>query len=138
MRRLVLFCFTLFVAFALQSCFHKSVNVEDLPVEIAYFIDNEFYGEEIMHIQRDWCDYQVVLSDGTHIPFSSDGDWKEMSSADGVSLSVLPYEVSSTIEKMYGECVAKSIEHDGRYYEIELFKGIEYTISEDGQIKEID
>jgi hypothetical protein len=143
MKRIVLvfaFLFSVAVAVAADD---KPVTREQLPLAAREFMDKYFAGIKPTLIMRDddvmYKDYEVVLSDGTRIDFSSLGEWQEITVRNGsVPAALIPEGVTHYLSQHYPDVDARRVDRGRRSFEVELSNGFELTFDKHGRLIDID
>ena len=110
------------------------VPATSLPQNAQSFISSNFKNTQIMYAEQDFDSYEVRLSNGVKIDFYRDGNWKEIENYNGIDLSLLPTQVSKTIQTTYPNILILKIEKEWSGYEIKLANMLKVYINEAGQI----
>lgn len=121
----------------------KVINKNQLPAQAQQFINEHFANVKLSYakLERDFLErsYEVLLTDGTKLEFSSKGTWLEVDCKYGeVPAAVIPAPIKNYIKENYpGERVLK-IERDRSNYELKLSNRLELTFDKDFRIIDID
>ena len=121
----------------------KVINKNQLPAQAQQFINEHFANVKLSYakLERDFLErsYEVLLTDGTKLEFSSKGTWFEVDCKYGeVPAAVIPAPIKNYIKENYpGERVLK-IERDRSNYELKLSNRLELTFDKDFRIIDID
>lgn len=121
----------------------KVINKNQLPAQAQQFINEHFANVKLSYakLERDFLErsYEVLLTDGTKLEFSSKGTWLEVDCKYGeVPAAVIPAPIKNYIKEDYpGERVLK-IERDRSNYELKLSNRLELTFDKDFRIIDID
>lgn len=121
----------------------KVINKNQLPAQAQQFINEHFANVKLSYakLERDFLErsYEVLLTDGTKLEFSSKGAWLEVDCKYGeVPAAVIPAPIKNYIKENYpGERVLK-IERDRSNYELKLSNRLELTFDKDFRIIDID
>lgn len=121
----------------------KVINKNQLPAQAQQFINEHFANVKLSYakLERDFLErsYEVLLTDGTKLEFSSKGTWLEVDCKYGeVPAAVIPAPIKNYIKENYpGERVLK-VERDRSNYELKLSNRLELTFDKDFRIIDID
>lgn len=128
----------------LQSCEKgdEIINQSDLPTTSQSFVASAFPEESVVRAEKDYDDgtytYKVTLSDGTHIEFGKNGEWKDIENrTTGVPASALPTKIAEYLSIHYAEYFVVEIERD-RGYDVELSNNVDLDFDKDGNFVRID
>ena len=142
----ILFALVAFVLFGVSSASadnDKVINKSELPAQAQKFINEHFANIKLSYakLERDFLErsYEVVLTDGTKLEFSSKGTWLDVDCKYGeVPAAIGPEPIKKYISDNYpGERVLK-IERDHSNYEVKLSNRLELTFNKDFRIVDID
>lgn len=142
----ILFALVAFVLFGVSSASadnDKVINESELPAQAQKFINEHFANIKLSYakLERDFLErsYEVVLTDGTKLEFSSKGAWLDVDCKYGeVPAAIVPEPIKKYISDNYpGERVLK-IERDRSNYEVKLSNRLELTFNKDFRIVDID
>ena len=131
-----------FTVQAITDKWTKDVTV--LPASSRQFITEHFPNIPVSHIQIEkdffWVEkYEVILTDGTNIEFSSKGAWKDVKRYNlPVPQSIIPDFIQTYVTQHFPGNTIMSIEKDKKDYEIKLNNGLELTFDLQGRLIEID
>ncbi len=110
------------------------VPASSLPQNAQSFISNNFKDATVVYVEQDFDDFEVRLSNGVKIDFYRDGNWKEIENYNGIDLSLLPTQVSKTVQTTYPNVLVLKIEKEWSGYEVKLANMLKVYINEKGQI----
>lgn len=118
-------------------------DISLLPEECRTFIGTYYQDTPIAHIEIEkilcWdLGYEVILTDGTNIEFTSSGDWKDIEGKRAVPAALIPVFIREYVLEYYPAEIVRSIEKERREYSIELSNGIELTFNHKGKLIEVD
>ncbi len=142
----ILFVFAAFLLIGVSAAKadnDKVINKNQLPAQAQQFINEHFANVKLSYakLERDFLErsYEVLLTDGTKLEFSSKGTWLEVDCKYGeVPAAVIPAPIKNYIKENYpGERVLK-IERDRSNYELKLSNRLELTFDKDFRIIDID
>lgn len=142
----ILFVFAAFLLIGVSAAKadnDKVINKNELPAQAQQFINEHFANIKLSYakLERDFLErsYEVLLTDGTKLEFSSKGTWLEVDCKYGeVPAAVIPAPIKNYIKENYpGERVLK-IERDRSNYELKLSNRLELTFDKDFRIIDID
>ncbi len=114
-----------------------------LPDTCRSFLQTYYRGMPVAHIEIDrflgWdTGYEVILTDGTNIEFSSSGIWHDIEGRKAVPTALIPGFIRAYVQSNYPAESIRSIEKERREYSIELSNGIELTFNHKGKLIEVD
>ena len=119
----------------LQSCEKEDVMIPaaELPSEVISFLDTHFSGIEVRSVIKDYdnstYEFEVYLSNGTHIELSRRGEWRNVENhLAGVPHSVIPNKILTYVAENYPDQMIIGIERD-RQIDVELKGGVELVFS---------
>ena len=136
----------LFIGFTLTSTSCKEAISQKTSI-IDSFITNYFADTEVLAIIKDGLDYEVTLSDYTHIEFDGnlighlewdEVDCKHASIYTEVPFNLVPAEITDYVNRAHGTQTIVKIAKDTRGWEIELSNGIEIEFDANFNVTEID
>ena len=142
----ILFVFAAFLLIGVSAAKADNdqvINKNELPAQAQQFINEHFANIKLSYakLERDFLErsYEVLLTDGTKLEFSSKGTWLEVDCKYGeVPAAVIPAPIKNYIKENYpGERVLK-IERDRSNYELKLSNRLELTFDKDFRIIDID
>ncbi|MBK1971012.1 PepSY-like domain-containing protein [Campylobacter sp. TTU-622] len=116
------------------------ISFDSLPPNSKEFI-KKYFKAPVGIVQQDKNSYEVYLSDGTELEFSSDGSWREIEAKiTPLDLDILPVNIASIVKNEFKNIKAKEIEKKINYYKIKLVNNIKVLIDFNGTIlhKEYD
>lgn len=129
----------------LQSCDKNDerIDLQNLPTTAQNFVAANFPGATVTSAVKDYDDiwgynYDVILSDGTHIEFDEDGEWREVENrVSGVPTSVIPAKIVEYVSTNYAAWFVVDIEKE-RGYNVELSNDLDLDFDSDGNFVRID
>ena len=102
----------------------KPVPYERLPQAIKTFLTTHFPNDKMVHADKDWDGYDVILASGTDLEFTSKGRWTEIqmrqSPIPESILGLLPEMLTNHVKQTYPDKKIKEIVNKPYGYEIEL------------------
>ncbi|MDR2982259.1 MAG: PepSY-like domain-containing protein [Puniceicoccales bacterium] len=129
----------LFATTSLRADDEKPVTPEQLPALAKTFVKENFADQKIVLVMHDkgWTSskYDVTLSDGTEIEFSSGGEWLEIETKGAKALpeSVIPAAVLTYLKANHKDAPAKELAKKRYGYKVELRGGLELKFSKEGK-----
>ncbi len=145
MKKILFAIIAIFVfgASAVFASSDKVIGKNELPAQAQQFLNQHFDGVKLSYAkqERDFMSrsYEVMLTDGTKLEFSSEGAWEEVDCRYGqVPSAIVPNPIKEYINANYpGEKVLK-IERDRNKFEVKLSNRLELTFNKDFRIMDID
>lgn len=132
-------------AFCTTSC-SKEASAQ-AQTSINSFVSTYFPNEEVIATIKDGLDYEVTLSDYTHIEFDgnlfSQFEWDEVDCKrstvhTAVPAELIPTEISDYVTRLHvGRSIVK-ISKDGRGWDIELDNGFDIDFDRKFNVIELD
>ena len=122
----------------------RRVSYEKLPKDIKTFITTHFPNEKMVYADKDWDGYDVVLTNGADLEFTSRGRWTEIQMRQGQIpesiLKLLPEALISYTKQTYPGKRIKEIASKRYGYEIELLgmHDLELKFDKNGNFLYID
>lgn len=121
----------------------RPISVDKLPTEVKAFVNEHFVGLDISYAKLDRSfgddEYEVVLSNGSKIDFSSNGEWKEVDCEQSeVPASIIPEKIASYVKESYPGAKVEKISRSKRYYEVELHNDLELTFDTNFNFLRVD
>ncbi len=118
-------------------------DVSLLPDACRTFVATYYGDTPVAHIEIDrvlcWdTGYEVILTDGTNIEFTSSGEWKDIEGERAVPADLIPGFIRKYVQAHYKAETVRSIEKERRAYSIELSNGLELTFNHKGKLIEVD
>jgi predicted nucleotide-binding protein (sugar kinase/HSP70/actin superfamily) len=84
-------------------------------------------------------EYDVVLTDGSKMEFTSKGEWKSVECKGGaVPADIVPKQIKQYVAKNYPDAKILKIDRDYREYEVYLSNRLELTFNKDFKLVDID
>ena len=136
----LVFSFAVSDSYALND---KVISKNQLPAQAQSFLNENFAGSGISYakLETDFFErsYEVMLSDGTKLEFTSKGNWKEVDCRYGeVPEAIIPAPVKKYISDNYKGSKVLKIERDSRGYDVKLSNRLELKFNKDFEIVDID
>ena len=137
----------LFIGFALCTTSCSKETTAQAQTNINNFVATYFPNEEVIATIRDGFDYEVTLSDYTHIEFDGnlinklnwdEVDCKHSTVYKTVPSALIPAEISTHVAKYHSDYTIVKISKDCRGWEIELSNGIEIEFDKKFNVIELD
>ena len=130
------------VALALNAN-DKVISKGQLPAQAQSFLNEHFANVKISYAKQDaeflGHAYEVVLSDGSKLEFSSKGNWEEVDcSYSKVPEAIIPAPIVRFISENHPDASVLKIERDRRGYEVKLSNRIELGFNNDFDLVDID
>lgn len=113
------------------------------PDQIVAFVKQYFPQATISSCIKDGNEYEVILSDGTHLEFDKSYVWKEIDCSHAtvyteVPASLVPAEISSHVTSKFAEKNIVQLTKDGRKWDVELSSGLEIEFDSNFKVREVD
>ena len=136
----LVFSFAVSDSYALND---KVISKNQLPAQAQSFLNENFAGSGISYakLETDFFErsYEVMLSDGTKLEFTSKGNWKEVDCRySEVPEAIIPAPVKKYISDNYEGSKVLKIERDSRGYDVKLSNRLELKFNKDFEIVDID
>lgn len=110
------------------------ISPDSLPSLSKEFLQKNF-NAQIGLVQVDKDVYEVHLSDGTEIEFSTDGSWKEIESkGNPLSFGILPRNLADIVKNEFPNAFMLEVKKKINYYKIKLNNGLKIRIDPNGTI----
>lgn len=109
----------------------EDVMFFDLPSGAQSFVSEFYTGLRIERVEKEYDDgellYEVELSNGDEITFSSDGRWLQVEAPDGRSIpyGIVPAGIRDYLYRYYEGYGVNDITRTGYGYEVELTSGLD-------------
>lgn len=116
------------------------ISTGAIPTAAKAFIEEYFPTANIISATKDKNEYEVILSDGTHIDFNKSGEWTAVEApvAMTVPTGFYPADIDAYIEQNYPESGINEISKEKRGFDVELTTGIELVFNSEGSFIGID
>lgn len=143
MKQLVI-TFALSLASAVAvAALHNPISIGQLPEQAREFMERYFPDAKPLLVRQEGGlvhrDYEVVLTDGTEIEFSSAGVWREVSLRSGtIPAELIPAGVAGHLAQHYPDVEVRKIERRRRTFEVELSNGLELTFDKRCRLTDVD
>lgn len=118
----------------------EPISYENLPAQSKTFLQQYFPSASIVATIKDGNEYEVSLSDGTHIDFNKDGEWTDVDAAIGNTIpsGFYPAAIDTYVSENYPEDGINEISKEKRGYEVELVKGADLLFNYEGTFIGLD
>lgn len=121
----------------------KIIGKNQLPAQAQQFLNENFANIKISYAkqERDFLErsYEVLLTDGTKLEFSSKGTWEEVDCKYGeVPAAIVPERIKQYIKENYPNDKVLKIERKRNNVEVKLSNKLELTFDNDFNIIDID
>lgn len=135
------------VLYVCTACAHNdriTKDANELPQLSWDFLARHFNAVSVAHIKIEKNllgvkDYEVILTDGSHVEFTRDGEWKEVKmNRQAVPSAIIPKAIHSYIQQNYPATEIRAIDKDSRDYEVDLNNGIELKFDLQGNLIDVD
>lgn len=135
------------VLYVCTACAHNdriTKDANELPQLSRDFLARHFNAVSVAHIKIEKNllgvkDYEVILTDGSHVEFTRDGEWKEVKmNRQAVPSAIIPKAIHSYIQQNYPATEIRAIDKDSRDYEVDLNNGIELKFDLQGNLIDVD
>ena len=85
-------------------------------------------------------EYEVTLSDGTQVTFSSDGEWKSVDTPNNLSVpaGLVPTSIADYVKDKHNGAFIVGIEKEKKGFEVELSNGIDMKFDTSGNFISYD
>ena len=119
------------------------ITVDKLPHKAQQFLKSYFPQVEVSFAKKEsdiiGNDYDVVLTDGSKMEFSSNGEWKSVEcKGSAVPEDIIPKQIKQYVAKNYPNAKILKIDRDRREYEVTLSNRLELTFNKEFRLIEID
>lgn len=144
MRKFVMTCVVMFLALGVACAdVDRPISVEQLPEKAQKFLKEHFPSQKVSFAKEDieilYKEYEVVLTDGTRLEFSSSGEWKSVDCKYGsVPKAIVPRQITDYLSKNYPEVAVLSIDYENKRYEVSLANRIELTFDKQFRLVDMD
>lgn len=142
MKKILIISAALFMFAAIAKADDKPISADQLPDAVKTFIKANFPTENILYASKEdgllYPDYEVVLANGVHAEFYSDGALKSIESKDGVPADLIPIQIVEFVKVRYPDAYFVQYEVDRRRFEVKLSNRLELKFSRNYNLMEID
>lgn len=119
------------------------ITVEQLPQKAQQFLKSYFPQVSVSFAKKEsdiiGNEYDVVLTDGSKMEFSSNGEWKSVEcKGNAVPADIVPRQIKQYVTKNYPDTKILKIDRDRRDYEVTLSNRLELTFNKEFKLIEID
>ena len=134
---LLLFCSVIASA---QS--ERMISLEQLPAPAQQFLKEYFPSADIASVREESSfprrELDVFFHDGTHIEFSAEGEWREVSSRKALPRGIVPQTIQAYVSEHYPMRPIVHIERRGKEWEVGLDNGMELTFDSHLRLVDVD
>ena len=120
----------------------RVISLEQLPAPALQFLKEYFPSADIASVREERSfprrEYDVVFHDGTHIEFSAEGEWREVSSRKALPLGIVPRSIAAYVSEHYPMQPIVHIERSGKEWEVGLDNGMELTFDSHLRLVDVD
>lgn len=132
---LAVFCLTV------SSC-EQVIPATSLPQTVQTFLQTNFEGVAVSYAKSSPREWEVLLTDGSELEFSKDGQWKSVemrhAAVPAGILATLPAPILSYTEASFPGIPFEKVKRFRRGYKVELANDLELTFNSEGVFKNID
>lgn len=134
------------LALSLSACSQEKVShlADNLPVKARELISSNFTNA-ISLVEEDkefgkTQEYEVTLTDGSEIKFTSSGDWKSIDTPNNrpVPSGLVPTAIAKYVATKHAGAYIVGIEKEKKGYDVELSNGVEITFDKNGNFLKYD
>ena len=134
--------FLLFCSATTSAQPERVITREQLPAAAQQFLSEYFPSADIASVREESSlqrrEYDVVFYNGTHIEFSAEGEWREVSSHKALPQGIVPSSIQAYVSEHYPMLPIVHIERSRREWEVGLDNGIELTFDSRFRLIDID
>lgn len=112
------------------SARNKIIPAENLPQSAKAFIAENYKGQKILRIEKDWNSYDCILSNGTKIEFTKKGVWEEVEH--NLTDAIVPKAIQNYVKTNFPNNAIEKIEKERYGYDIELTNDISMKFNKQG------
>ena len=121
----------------------RPIEVDKLPEAAQKFLKLYFPQVDVslakVDVELTYKEYEVVLTNGTRIEFSSNGEWKDVDCKfDVVPEGIVPRPIVDYVAKHYPDVKIVRIDRDRNSIEVALSNRLELTFDKKYRIVDID
>ena len=120
----------------------RVITREQLPVAAQQFLSEYFPSADVATVREERSfprrEYDVYFHNGTHIEFSAEGQWQEISSREALPQGIVPRSIAAYVSEHYPMQPVVHIERRGKGWEVELTNGMELKFDSHFQLIEVD
>lgn len=120
----------------------RVITREQLPVAAEQFLSKFFPSADIATLseQRSFPrrEYDVYFHNGTHIEFSAEGQWQEISSREALPQGIVPRSIAAYVSEYYPSQSIRHIERSRKEWEVGLANGFELKFDRDFRLIDVD
>lgn len=116
------------------------ISTGALPAPAKAFIEQYYPSATVLSATKDKDEYEVTLTDGTHIDFNKSGEWKAVEApvAMVIPSGFYPAPIDTYVNENFPETGINEISREKKGYDVELTIGTELYFSTDGTFIGID
>lgn len=115
-----------------------AIDPMSLPAPAQQLVQQHWPSCAISNAWIDGKDYEVLLTDGTVIQFTSKGDWKEMKCTDGLPVTLVPVYITRYVVNRYPKILIIDVEKMKGGYEATLANGLQIQFDLRGNVTHVD
>ena len=112
------------------SAGNKTLNPETLPQSAKAFIAENYKGQKILSVEKDWNSYDCILSNCTKIEFTKKGVWEEVEH--NLTDIIVPKAIRDYVKANYPNTTIQKIEKERYGYDIELSNDVGMRFNKQG------
>lgn len=120
----------------------RVITREQLPVAAEQFLSKFFPSADIATLSEQSAfagrEYDVFFHNGTHIEFSSAGEWREVSSREALPQGIVPPTIQAYVSEHYPSQSIRHIERSRKEWEVGLANGFELKFDRDFRLIDVD
>lgn len=120
----------------------RMITREQLPVAAEQFLSKYFPSADIATVSEQGTfasrEYDVFFHNGTHIEFSSTGEWREVSSHKALPQGIVPATIQAYVSEHYPTQPIRHIERSRKEWEVELANGFELKFDRYFRLIDVD
>ncbi len=116
---------------------------EDPTPAITEFVKTYFPKANVLIVKPEWDEYEVRLSDGTHLEFTRDFEWKKIdcehsNTYSAVPAELVPEQITTYVKTNFTNQSIIKIEKKRKNWEIELNSELEIKFNKNFVVTKID
>lgn len=118
----------------------ESITTDVLPAQAKEFIRQYFPAANVVSAVKDHDEYEVTLSEGTHIDFDMKGEWKDVEAAIGKTIpsGFYPEAIDTYVSTNFEGVGINEISKERRGYDVELVTGTDLMFDSEGTFIGVD
>lgn len=115
------------------------VTEKQLPASAKSFISKNFPGQKIISVEKEFKEYEVILSNGTKIEFKTNGTWDKVKTPAGsVPQALIPAAIAKYVKANFPDCTINKISKERYGYEVELSNDLDLKFNPEGVLLQFD